>query len=146
MFDELEKYKKNNHFFFQTYDRLASKCNAPANQIGVYMVYELKKGRIEIVYIGHSGKLLKEEQNGDQPAVNKGLKEVIINGLQPGGVSRSISWPLQMQMDGIEALDVYWYVTQGKDYKDCPQQLERKLIKKYSMIYGHKPRWNEEKL
>ena len=57
MFDELRKYKNNNHFFFSEKDDLKSVCNAPKNKSGVYIVYELKNGKIEMVYIGSSGKV-----------------------------------------------------------------------------------------
>ena len=48
MFDELNKYKHNDHFFFKPTDNLNSVCNAPTDKSGVYIIYELKKGRIPL--------------------------------------------------------------------------------------------------
>ncbi len=50
MFDELTKYNNNNHFFFTEKEELENVCNAPKDKSGVYIVYELKNGRIELVY------------------------------------------------------------------------------------------------
>ncbi len=44
MFDELEKYKSNGHFFFDEKDELENVCNAPKNGMGVYVVFALKNG------------------------------------------------------------------------------------------------------
>lgn len=59
MFEELDKYKSNGHFFFSENEELKSVCNAPINGIGVYVVYALKGGKIELIYIGSSGKILQ---------------------------------------------------------------------------------------
>jgi hypothetical protein len=55
MFEQLEKYKSNGHFFFEEKDDLNNVCNASKNGIGVYLVYALKKGKTELIYIGSSG-------------------------------------------------------------------------------------------
>jgi hypothetical protein len=57
MFDKLTKYKNNNHFFFTVKEKLEDVCNAPKDKSGIYLVYELKNGKIELVYIGSSGKI-----------------------------------------------------------------------------------------
>lgn len=62
MFDELTKYKNNNDFFFTSDQDLSDVCNAPKNASGIYLVYELKNGRIELVYIGSSGKVQNDGQ------------------------------------------------------------------------------------
>ena len=55
MFDLLDKYKTNGHFFFRPTDSLEEVCNAPDNKNGVYVVYQLKDGHVDMVYIGASG-------------------------------------------------------------------------------------------
>jgi len=45
MFDELTKYKNNNHFFFKPTDNLREVCNAPTDKSGVYLIYALKNGK-----------------------------------------------------------------------------------------------------
>jgi|GEM_PF-2506507 len=57
MFDELSKYKQTNHFFFKVTDNLIKVCNAPTDKSGVYIIYALKGGQIELIYIGCSGKI-----------------------------------------------------------------------------------------
>ena len=52
MLDELGKYKEKDHFFFQSNEALAMACNAPTDKSGVYVVYALKNGKIELIYIG----------------------------------------------------------------------------------------------
>ena len=41
MFEQLEKYKSNKHFFFEKKNELNNVCNTPKNGIGVYLVYAL---------------------------------------------------------------------------------------------------------
>ncbi len=55
MFDELNKYKTHGHFFFTPTDSLEEVCNAPDDMDGVYIVYQLKGGHVDLVYIGTSG-------------------------------------------------------------------------------------------
>jgi hypothetical protein len=55
MFGILSKYKKTDHFFFNPTDLLYEVCNAPDDRDGVYLVYELKDTKINLVHIGSSG-------------------------------------------------------------------------------------------
>ena len=52
MFDELEKYNTNGHFFFQPDHELAKVSNAPKDFDGLYLIYALERGRVNLVYIG----------------------------------------------------------------------------------------------
>lgn len=143
MFDELSKYKPNDHFFFKATDNLNQVCNAPTNKSGVYIVYALKDGRIELVYIGCSGKVKADGTIFVRKAGIGGLKDRLVNGKQFGAARRN-SWRTLMAYEKIEALDVYWYVTHDTDFIDCPRDLENTLLKKYFQIYGNLPRWNNE--
>jgi hypothetical protein len=143
MFDELSKYKQSDHFFFRATDNLDQVCNAPTDKSGVYVIYALKGGRIELVYIGRSG-----EVNSDGiPVVSNtdfgGLKDELLNGSQFGGPRRS-TWKTVMQYEKIEALDVYWYVTYNDKFVDCPKTIQGKLLQKHVDIYGRLPKWNSE--
>ncbi|MEJ7558198.1 MAG: hypothetical protein WKF66_07805 [Pedobacter sp.] len=111
MFDELSKYKKNGHFFFQADDQLAKVSNVPKDFEGIYLIYALERGRINLVYI---------------------------NSKLPEG-----HWAPKMLLENIEALDVYWYVTQDKRTKDVPKDVEEEILEIYQSIYGTTPRWNE---
>ena len=121
MFDELSKYKSNNHFFFKSTDKLAHVCNAPSDKAGIYVVYALARGKVELVYIGRSGKRQADGTIFIRKAGLGGIKDRIVNGHQFGKIPRRISWPTQMQLEGIDALDIYWYVTHDKRCDDCPR-------------------------
>jgi hypothetical protein len=144
MFDELTKFQHSDHFFFKSTDNLKDECNAPTDKSGVYVVYALKHGKIELIYIGRSGKVEADGTMIIRKAGLGGIKDRIVNGHQFGKSPRRHSWPNQMKFENIEALDVYWYVTHNKQYQDCPRELERLLLKKHIDIFGILPRWNKE--
>ena len=75
MFDELNKYKHNDHFFFKPTDNLNSVCNAPTDKSGVYIIYALKNGKIELIYIGRSGELKSDGTLFIRKAGLGGLKD-----------------------------------------------------------------------
>lgn len=143
MFDELTKYKHAEHFFFSPIDNLGQVCNAPTDKSGVYVIYALKGGRIELIYIGRSGEMKSDGSLFIRKAGVGGLKDRLVNGKQFGETRRS-SWKRQMLSEGIEALDIYWYVTHNDDFVDCPRVLENKLLLRHMDIYGRLPRWNNE--
>jgi len=133
MFDELNKYEDNNHFFFESKDELAKVCNAPTNKFGGYIVYALERGKVRLVYIGESG-----EVNTD------GIKETIVNRHQVNKENRNKIWSEQINKEGIHASDIYWFVTHSEKHLDLPSDIERVLINKYKEIYGELPRWNKK--
>lgn len=84
MFDELKKYTHNGHFFFEPTDNLEQVCNAPTDKSGVYIIYALKSGRIELLYIGHSGEIKQDGTLFIRKAGLSGLKDRLVNGKQFG--------------------------------------------------------------
>ena len=144
MIDELTHYKNNGHFFFYPTNKLHAVCNAPTDKSGVYVIYELRKGKVNLVYIGSSGKLNKDGTMFIPKAGLGGLKNGIVNGHQFGNIPRRYAWPAIMLQDNIHALDIYWYATHDDKYTDDPRTIENKLLHKYLDIYGHLPKWNEE--
>lgn len=140
MFDELNKYKNNNHFFFSADQSLASVCNTPKNICGVYVVFALTRGKVVLVYIGSSGKMQKD---GKIRIRKGGLYDRIVNGKQFDG-PRRISWPDKMKAENIEALDIYWYDTFNNKTLDIPAYIEAKLLQKHFEVTGFLPEWNEE--
>lgn len=145
MFDELNKYKQNDHFFFMPTHNLGQVCNAPTDRSGVYIIYELKDGRIELVYIGRSGEIKPDGSIFIRKAGLGGLKDRLVNGKQFGEARRN-SWKTKMILEKIEALDIYWYATHNDKFMDCPRILENKLLQIHFDIYGRLPRWNNELL
>lgn len=142
MFSELEKYKEKDHFFMMPGTNLKKVCNAPADKSGVFIVYTLKKGRIDMVYIGRSEELMLE----GKIFVNKdglgGLKDILINGEQ-FGKPRHESWPEILKKESIEGLDIYWYVTHNDKIQDFPKKIQKKLLQVFQSVYSRLPRWNE---
>lgn len=144
MFDELNKYKQTDHFFLNPEDSLRQVCNAPTDKSGIYIVYALKNGKIELIYIGCSGKIDKSGSIFIRKAGLGGIKDRLVNGHQFGKTPRRISWPNRMKKENIATLDIYWYATHNEKFIDCPRILENTLLKKHLEIFGCLPKWNKE--
>ncbi len=143
MFDELNKYTQNGHFFFKPTDTLNQVCNAPTDKCGVYVIYALKKGRIELVYIGRSGEVKPDGTLFIRKSGMGGIKDRLVNGKQFGEPRRN-SWKTVMNYEKIEALDIYWYVTHNDKFIDSPKIVENILLRKHIDIFSKKPKWNNE--
>ena len=143
MFDELTKYKHNDHFFFEANQKLIEVCNAPTDKSGVYLIYKLAKGRVELIYIGASGQKNKDGTIKTRTAGLGGLKDRLVNEKQFGG-ARKVTFSLVMKLQKIDALDIYWYVTHDNNHKNFPRDIEAMLIEKFHSIYGRLPEWNKE--
>tara|TARA_R100000935_G_C2796548_1_gene148413 strand:+ start:269 stop:688 length:420 start_codon:yes stop_codon:yes gene_type:complete len=135
---ELEKYSKQDSFYFAPGVRLSQVCNAPGRKYkygGIYLLYAIKDDQeIELVYIGISGKLDKSTR--ELIPRRDGIKGRIVKGKRDGEPRKNY-WFRQMEIEGFDALRICWYVVHDNEvFKDCPETLERKLITKY------KPRWN----
>ena len=141
MFDELKKYKTNDHFFVMKNSALEKVCNAPKTTSGIYLVFALKKGRIELVYIGSSGKI---QNDGSIKNREVGLYDRIVNGHQFGNIPRKISWLNKINEEGMDGLDVYWYDTFNNKTKDIPAFVEAVIIQRHFDIYNKLPDWNIE--
>ncbi|MFC2080406.1 hypothetical protein ACFLRQ_02915 [Bacteroidota bacterium] len=126
MFQEPKKYTEHDHFFFEAEQDLEKVCNAPKDRDGVFKVLELRKGKIDLVYIGYS------ESNG--------LFNEIVNGIHFDKNARKIGWTYQLLKDKTDALDVYWYVIEGKDQLKKEQvEMLREVIDQI----GKLPKWNK---
>ena len=142
MFDELNKYKSD-HFFLKPDENLMQVCNAPTDKSGVYIVYALAKGKIELIYIGRSGKKGADGNIQTRIAGCGGIKDRIVNGKHFNRLARRKCWPQQMNLENIEALDVYWYITYDDVNKDFPEEVERMLLQLHIELYKRLPRWNK---
>lgn len=140
MFDELNEYSNNDHFFFRSSDDLGEVCNAPKNISGVYIIYALANGKVKLIYIGCSGKM---QNDGTIKQRKGGLYDRIVNGKQFEEIRRK-SWPRKMNEEQIEALDIYWYETFNTEINDIPSYVEALLIQKHFEMFGTLPRWNKE--
>jgi hypothetical protein len=126
MFQEPKNYTNRDHFFFEADKDLEKACNAPKGKDGVFKVLELRNGNINLVYIGYS-------KSG-------GLFKEIVNGLHFDKNIRKTGWTNQMLKDKTDALDVYWYATNGKDEQKI-EQVE--MLKDFVDQTGKLPKWNK---
>ena len=140
MFDELNKYKQKGRFFFKATDRLADVCNAPNDSSGIYIIHSLEKGKVNLIYIGISG---RKGADGNIIHRKGGIRGRFLSGKQFGD-RRSKTWPLKMKEERIEALDIYWWITYDDMIKDFPREIEEGLLRKFFALYGSLPRWNNE--
>ena len=72
-----------------------------------------------------------------------GLYDRIVNGKQFDD-ARKNSWPIIMNVEQIETLDVYWYETYNNLVQDIPAYIEGIIIQKHYEIFGELPRWNSD--
>lgn len=140
MFEDLEKYKSKNHFTYTPKDELSKICDAPDDKSGVYLVFDRSENDKQLIYIGLSGKM---QNDGTMKNRENGLKGRIVKGKQFGR-SRKSSWPKKMIEDGIEVLDVYWYVTFDLTIQDIPAYVEGLLLQRFFEMHGRLPKWNNE--
>ena len=117
---------ENDHFFFEADNDLEKVCNAPKDKEGVFEVIELRSGRVNSVYIGCSNSC--------------GLFNEIVNGMHYDKNARKNGWIYQMIKDKTDALDIYWYVTAGKDGQKKEQV---KMLKEFVEQTGKLPKWNK---
>jgi hypothetical protein len=135
MFDELTKYKNNGHFFFERGQTLSQVCNAP-EKAGVYYILMLRKGKIELVYIGASGTINQRGEFRTQ------LLRGRLNNKQDGKNRQQFFEAIMLENE-IEALDIYWFVTFDEKHRHIPTYVEALLLQKHFDIYGCLPQWNK---
>jgi len=141
MFDELDKYKSNGHFFFTTEKKMSNVCNAPKHGMGVYVVYALKDGRIELVYIGASGWVT---QDGRLTSRQDGIYGRIVRGNRSDEEGNKTTWKQRVIDENIEALDIYWFETFDKNNADIPAVVEGIIMQRFFDIHRALPRWNKQ--
>ncbi len=136
MFDELNKYQNNGHFFFKQGDNLREKSKDVPNLPGVYYIIRLAKGKPELVYIGRAGSI---EQDGKFK--NQGLHNRLNN--KQEGLKRQDFFTKKCIAENIDALDIYWFVTFDHVNKDLPGYIEGLLLQIYFEQFGSLPEWNK---
>ncbi len=95
-----------------------------------------------MVYVGYSGKPPGRRSALAALPVFHGLRNAIINGTDAKGVPRSVSWPRKLEDEHIEALDIYWYVTEGDRRAGSPMTVADGLLMTCLSELGDLPRWN----
>jgi hypothetical protein len=135
MFDETKKYKETGHFFLKPNGDLETSCNASKSGNGVFIVNQLKHGRIDIVLIGSSGKIQK---NGSFRKTDCLFNSIVKD------PKLGLSWMNRLKKENIDGLDIYWYVTFNQKIRDIPFFVQSLLMQRYFELYGLLPDWNVE--
>ena len=137
MYKELEKFKVTNQFSFTIEDSLTEVCNA-SDGSGVFLVYAVGDSK-ELIMVGSTGTV---QNNGALKAKNGGLYDKIVEGHQFAKTGRKYSWPAQMKIEDITALEVVWYETFNTDSKGIPTAVEGVILQNFFDENGRLPRWN----
>ena len=136
MFDETRKYKNNNHFFFKKGDNLAQASKNVPEMPGIYYIVRLSRGKIDLVYIGKAGTV---SQKGK-------FKEQLLRGRineKHDGMETQLFFDMKMELENIDGLDIYWFVTFDKNHNDLPGYVEGQLLQRFFEVQGRLPKWNE---
>lgn len=136
MFDALDKYKNNDHFFLKKGKKIADQLAGVPDLPGVFLIYRLARDKVQLAYIGHS--VLFETEEGLQSAV---LPAALSYRIEGGAWQEFLDET--MEADDIEALDIYWYVTMdNKEYDDLPGFVGANVMQRYFEVNGDLPPWN----
>ncbi|KLT70394.1 hypothetical protein [Flavobacterium sp. ABG] len=136
---ELEKFKVSNSFTFTVEDSLEQACNAPESGAGVFVVYAVEGDAKELIMVGSTGTI---QNDGTLKSKNGGLYDKIVNGHQFAKTGRKYSWPAQMKLENITALEVVWYETFTAEVKGIPTTVEGQVLQNFLDANGKLPRWN----
>ncbi len=132
----LNKYSTKGSFEFLKNETLAKKCNAPKDNVGVYLVYDAKSN---LIYIGCSGWL---NQDGTLGMREGGMFDRIVDGKQFNKPRRK-SWAKKMNEQNIDKIKVEWYVTFDKKISDIPAYVESILLQMFFNKQKVLPIWNK---
>ena len=138
MYKELEKFKVSNSFTFTVEDSLEQACNA-SEGAGVFVVYAVEADAKELIMVGSTGTV---QNDGTLKSKNGGLYDKIVNGHQFAKTGRKYSWPAQMKLETIAALEVVWYETFNADIKAIPTAVEGQVLQNFLDENAKLPRWN----
>ena len=103
---------------------------------GIYYIFRLAKGKIDLVYIGKSGTINQSGIFKDQL-----LKGRVNN--KSNGMKRQQYFEQKMVEENIEGLDIYWFITMDKNNNDLPGYVEGLLMQRYFDMHGKLPPWNK---
>jgi hypothetical protein len=139
MYKELEKFAVKGSFTFAQDDSLEQVCNAPEAGAGVFVVYAIDGENKELVMVSSTGTV---QNDGTLKSKNGGLYDKIVNGHQFAKTGRKYSWPAQMKLENISALEVLWFDTFNADVKAIPTAVEGQVLQSFLDQNGKLPRWN----
>lgn len=135
MFDEINKYKNNDHFFFKPESKLVELTKNIPDKPGVFYIFRLSRGRVDLIFIGRTGLL---SENPENQSLRKEL------GDSETGKKFQAFFDEKMKKEDVDALDIYWYVTMDKNHQDLPYYTEGLLLQRYFEVFGDIPPWNRD--
>jgi hypothetical protein len=138
MYKELKKIKTKNTFSLTINDSLEEVCNAPETS-GIFLVYDVKENDKELIMVGSTGTI---QNDGTLKSKNGGLYDKIVNGNQFAKTGRKYSWPVQMKIENIDRLEVFWYESFNDKIKLIPTTLEGQILQNFLDEKERLPRWN----
>jgi hypothetical protein len=139
MYKELSKFKNSGSFKFSSSDDLEVVCNAPNDASGVFLVYAMQDENSRLIMVGSTGTV---QNDGTLKAKNGGLYDKIVNGHQFAKTARKYSWKTQLQLEKIEAVEVFWYETYNNKTKVIPTFVEGQVLQLFLKENGKLPKWN----
>lgn len=128
MFDQLEKYKNNGHFFYMKGDDILKLAQNLPNKPGVFYILKLLKGKINIVYVGKS----------DSTKTNNKTLNQLFNDREKG-ISLHEYFDKKCEEENIDALDIYWFDTE----EDDPSNVANEILQNNYNFFGTLPDWNK---
>jgi len=138
MYKELTKFKSTNHFIFTPDNQLENQCNASEGS-GVFLVFQVDGDQKQLIMVGSTGTV---QNDGTLKSKNGGLYDKIVNGHQFAKTGRKYSWPSQMKLENIAALEVHWFETFGGKHKVIPTYVEGLILQNHLKDFGTLPKWN----
>lgn len=139
MYKEVSKFKNSGSFQFSSNDDLEVVCNAPNDASGVFLVYSIEEDNKTLIMVGSTGTV---QNDGTLKAKNGGLYDKIVNGHQFAKTARKYSWKTQLQLEKIEAVEVFWYETYNNKTKVIPTFVEGQILQLFLKENGKLPKWN----
>jgi hypothetical protein len=145
MFEKhLNKYKTKDVFSFTKDEIFQIKCNAPIDKGGVYLIYQIHRSKMNLLYIGSSG----QKQKGNLKIRKSGLggmKDRLVNGYHPkfGKIKRKKIFPMKMMEQNISELRIFWWITHGDNFCDFPTDVESILCDIYRKKFDKLPEWHK---
>lgn len=137
MFDHLEEFENQGHFFFNKGDNLIEKSAEVPDLPGVYYILRLASGGIDVVYIAKSG-TMQQKGSFKQPLLKKCFTD------KKEGAKKQQYLEKKMKQESIDGLDIYWFVTYDDNDKVLPGLMEANMMQQYVDLFGCLPPWNKE--
>lgn len=134
--DYADRFPSQGSFELRKGERVVSRAGGVPEEPGVYLIYGLRKGAKELLYVGKAGTL---QNNGT-------FKDQKLRGrlsAKQRGVLRQRFFQEQIEVLNLDALEFRWFVTFHGSARVIPAKAEADLLQAYFDEKSVLPRWNE---